>query len=310
MSFFTKENSIPLLQAARGLYASSAKGERTGAGIAGGLLGYQQGKSSQANSAKAAEQAKFDREYRQAQMAKIQAETDRFNNPLPKDRKIVKGADDFQYYADTGKRVLPNIVTPESSALDTGPFKDTKDQLGAFKSIRGEFDKTNASNKKRRDTFGTITDLVKVRGGWEGLQGADDTLLAKSFANMVLPNESVMGDDMDTINAQGGFKGLSRNVVAKLLNGDTLDPTERSLMYETMKSMHNSAVREYEENKVRAYPDVKRSGMGYGEIFQDHTVPYDSPMQDTTNLLIDPNSSDSTYDPEGAAKILRGWQLR
>jgi hypothetical protein len=82
MSFFTKENSIPLLQAARGLYASSAKGERTGAGIAGGLLGYQQGKSSQANSAKAAEQAKFDREYRQAQMEKIQAERDRVKNPL------------------------------------------------------------------------------------------------------------------------------------------------------------------------------------------------------------------------------------
>lgn len=36
--------------------------------------------------------------------------------PTATDRKIVKGADDFSYYADTGERVLPNVVAPPKSA--------------------------------------------------------------------------------------------------------------------------------------------------------------------------------------------------
>ena len=30
--------------------------------------------------------------------------------PEDKERKIIKGADGFQYYVDTGERVLPNVV--------------------------------------------------------------------------------------------------------------------------------------------------------------------------------------------------------
>jgi len=304
MSFFNDRSiNLPLLKAAAAMMESGDRGQSTATGISRGLLGYAGEQDAQKQRATAKEQADFDRKFRMSQQAKIDAETKRFNNPTVKDRRITKGADGFNYF-DDGTRAFPNVDV-QGGPLDTGPFENIKDQLGAFKSIRGEFDKTNASNKKRRDTFGTVTDLVRLRGGWDKLQGADDTLLAKSFANMVLPNESVMGDDMELINQQGGFAGLSKNMVAKLVNGDTLDPTERAIMYETMKSIHNSAVKGYEENKVRAYPDVKRSGMGYGEIFQDHAIPYDAPIP--ANLVIDPNSSDSTFDPNAVNASKSEW---
>ena len=84
MSFFDGTKAMPLLQAAKGLYASSARGGRTGEGIADGLLGYKRGQASQASAAQAAEQAKFERSYKQAQMEKIQAESSALG--IPKNR--------------------------------------------------------------------------------------------------------------------------------------------------------------------------------------------------------------------------------
>ena len=42
------------------------------------------------------------------------------NLPTPTERKIIKGADGFNYYADTGERVLPNVIGKEKG-LDKQP---------------------------------------------------------------------------------------------------------------------------------------------------------------------------------------------
>ena len=48
-----------------------------------------------------------------------------------KDRKIIKGIDGFNYYADTGERVLPNAVKPSSA------FKTERDQNDQLRFIEG-----------------------------------------------------------------------------------------------------------------------------------------------------------------------------
>ncbi len=60
------------------------------------------------------------------------AQLQQFLTPQEKERKIITGADGFQYYADTGERVLPGVKAPEKTykpSFETFVSKDGKDQV-------------------------------------------------------------------------------------------------------------------------------------------------------------------------------------
>ncbi len=60
------------------------------------------------------------------------AQLQKFLTPQEKERKIITGADGFQYYADTGERVLPGVKAPEKTykpSFETFVSKDGKDQV-------------------------------------------------------------------------------------------------------------------------------------------------------------------------------------
>ena len=53
--------------------------------------------------------------FKQLQMQKMQMEIDKMQNPqIAADRKILKGADGFNYFQDNGDRVLPRVQVPEA----------------------------------------------------------------------------------------------------------------------------------------------------------------------------------------------------
>lgn len=53
--------------------------------------------------------------FKQLQMQKMQMEIDKMQNPqIAADRKILKGADGFNYFQDNGDRVLPGVQVPEA----------------------------------------------------------------------------------------------------------------------------------------------------------------------------------------------------
>lgn len=56
---------------------------------------------------------------RAMELEKAQLELDALRNPEPKPREIIKGADGYQYYADTRERVLPNVTAaPQVPLVD------------------------------------------------------------------------------------------------------------------------------------------------------------------------------------------------
>lgn len=56
---------------------------------------------------------------RQMQLEKGRLELEALRNPPAPERKIIKGADGFQYYQDDGSRVLPDVQLPEKPKFST-----------------------------------------------------------------------------------------------------------------------------------------------------------------------------------------------
>ena len=77
------------------------------------------------------------------------------NLPTPTERKIIKGADGFNYYADTGERVLPNVIGKEKG-LDKQPtsveefqFAQENPEFAEFlKSKKGPLVNIDSSNRQ------------------------------------------------------------------------------------------------------------------------------------------------------------------
>lgn len=88
------------MQMAAGLLAAP-RDQRFSQSLGQGLQAYQQGLLAQQDAA-------MQNQLRNLQMQKLQAEIGQIG--APGERKIIKGADGFQYYADTGERVLPGVT--------------------------------------------------------------------------------------------------------------------------------------------------------------------------------------------------------
>ena len=98
-------------------------------------------------------------------------------------RKTIKGADGFQYYQDTGERVLPNVTAKEST---TGTALNQADRI-IFNSMKDEFGEVEGANKfanwkqKQRESearagtdFGSVkpSDVAKISNDWRSETGS------------------------------------------------------------------------------------------------------------------------------------------
>ena len=103
--------------------------------------------------------------------------------PEDKERKIIQGADGFQYYVDTGERVLPNVVQEKKqSSKSVRPLTDNQKlglDLNVNDNVTGTFD--GAGNlidykvsSKSDDRMAKIGKAVKD----SNLQEADEALRA------------------------------------------------------------------------------------------------------------------------------------
>ena len=70
--------------------------------------------------------------------------------PEDKERKIIKGADGFQYYADDGSRVLPNVVQEKKEDNE----RETKNPIEKKQKVSRNSPCTCGSGKKYKHCCG------------------------------------------------------------------------------------------------------------------------------------------------------------
>ena len=190
----------------------------------------------------------------------------------PPERKIIKGADGYNYYQDSGERVLPNIQVPQDRKtakdindhlryLDSGervfpsvskmPGQEDKAAIAktAFSNadkLRDEFNKGSGAFIKARDAYGPVLASAKDPSP------AGDLAMIFNYMKVLDPGSVVRESEFATAAASGAFGERIKASVNRVLSGQRLSDDMRTdfvnragMLYQEQESLHEQLREQY-----------------------------------------------------------------
>lgn len=127
--------------------------------------------------------------------------------PTAKDRRIVKGVDERQYYADTEELVLPNIK----------PVQDSSDNFANRDKVRDDYLKSSGEFVKVRDAY----DRILSTGAKES-SPAGDLALIFNYMKMLDPGSVVRESEFANAAASGSFGQRVKAAYERYASGERL----------------------------------------------------------------------------------------
>ena len=201
------------------------------------------------------------------------------------ERKIVKGADGYNYYADTGKRVLPGVEKEDSKEYKSvkdaagylryteGPQKgervfpevvvekrpDIKDEA----SLRKEFNEQSKYFKGIGQSFGKVLGTDPTAAG--------DVSLIFAYMKMLDPGSVVREGEQATAAQAAGVPSRVINLYNRVLTGEKLTPDQRADFRKQAQNIYDLALSDQSEIVSRYTSIAKDKGMKPETIIFDYT---------------------------------------
>lgn len=189
----------------------------------------------------------------------------------------------YEQFGMSGLLGLQKAQIDAQSKTQFGGFKDLNEFLKAKDNIRNRANTQLAPHRESLRKYNQATNIINQRGGFDKLGGADDTLLIKAFASMMLPGEAVMEGDIGAIINQDGIPGWLKSFVQKVQGEGQLAPPERAKIYRTMTDLAEQANKEYGDVRGLFDVDIQQGGFNPKAIFTPR-IPY-NPYAIPQNLL-------------------------
>jgi len=206
-----------------------------------------------------------------------------------KDRRIVKGADGYNYYADTGERVLPGVVQDIDKPKEydmkqdvagywrytEGPQKrervfpdvekpEEKPDIKDESSLRKEF---NAESKTFKDISGSY---AKVLG--TDPTAAGDVSLIFQYMKMLDPGSVVReGEQATAAEARGVPEGIL-SLYNRLVTGERLTAPQREDFRNQAQNIYYNALEDQSLNVIRYTGIAEDKGFKPSNIVFDYSV--------------------------------------
>jgi hypothetical protein len=83
--------------------------------------------------------------------------------------------------------------------------------------------------------------------GFEGMNLTDDTIMVKSLAKLLLPNEAVMEGDISALSTMTGIPAVMKSLAAKIGMGKPLEVHERQQLYDQLFQLGQQRGQEYQQ---------------------------------------------------------------
>ena len=231
----------------------------------------------------------------------------------PKERRIIKGADGQNYYADTGDAVLGGVdAKPEERKIvnvggvpyyaDTqAPVIEglTADQAASFKdeqSMRKEWNALTKDFRAVRDAY------TKVIGSAENASAAGDMALIFNYMKMLDPGSVVREGEFATAQNATGVPERIRNTYNSIKNGERLNPAQRQDFMATAGQVFEGQNELYERD-LGKYRDIARE-YGFNPEAAVPSLPIiRQPSAGGGQLMIDPQTGQKWLEmPDGSFK--------
>jgi hypothetical protein len=175
-----------------------------------------------------------------------------------KERRIIKGADDFQRYVDTGKKVFP----------DVSKKPDVKDSFGNEDKLRDDYIKSSNEFIDVRNSFDRILSVTNKEP-----TAAGDLSLIFNYMKMLDPGSTVREGEFATAKNSAGVDDRLRALYNGMVEGERLAPNTRAdfvnqafNLYEGQQSIQEMNM-DYWKNLAKEY-DFKES-----RIVQNYGAP-------------------------------------
>ncbi len=161
-----------------------------------------------------------------ANLAYIKAQTEALRNPTAKNRKIVKGADGRNYYADTQQPVLPGV----SPSLNPEKLTDYE-----FK-LRKEYNDQSKEFIKQSHAYNRVVKSA------QDPSGAGDLALIFNYMKILDPGSTVREGEFATAQNTGGMDDKIVSLYNQLVRGERLSHKQRADFVDRSGRLYQGAV--------------------------------------------------------------------
>jgi hypothetical protein len=168
----------------------------------------------------------------------------------PKERRIVEGADGFQYFADTGERVLPGVEKEKDKS-------DIKDEA----SLRKEFNQESKYFKGIAQSFGKVLATDPTAAG--------DVSLIFAYMKMLDPGSVVREGEQATAQNAAGVPARVINLYNRVVTGERLLPDQRADFRKQAQNIYDLALDDQTLVVARYQGIAESKGMKPDEIVFD-----------------------------------------
>lgn len=199
------------------------------------------------------------------------------------ERKIVKGADGYNYYAGTGQRVLPNVVKEDSPDYKTikdaagflryleGPQKgervfpevviEQKPDIKDEASLRKEFNNESKNFKSIAQSYGKVLATDPTAAG--------DVSLIFAYMKMLDPGSVVREGEQATAANAAGVPARISNLYNRVLTGEKLVPEQRVDFRKQAQNIYDLELQNQSFNIARYRNIAESKGFNPEEIVFD-----------------------------------------
>ena len=181
-----------------------------------------------------------------------------YMTPKKKERKIVKGADGFNYFADTGERVLPGV-----QAKPPTPEDPNKVKRGQTENLQKLF----TNNAIVKDFNTATTQYYKLLSSAKQKSAAGDMSMIFTYMKILDPTSVVREGEQATAKEAGAVPDKVLNFYNKAVTGQKLTATQRADFVSTGTKLYDVNLKQFDAFKGSFEPSLQEYNIDADKVF-------------------------------------------
>ena len=181
-----------------------------------------------------------------------------YMTPKKKERKIVKGADGFNYFADTGERVLPGVQAKPPTPEDPNKIK-----RGQTENLQKLF----TNNAIVKDFNTATTQYNKLLSSAKQKSAAGDMSMIFTYMKILDPTSVVREGEQATAKEAGAVPDKVLNFYNKAVTGQKLTSTQRADFVSTGTKLYDVNLKQFDAFKGSFEPSLQEYNIDADKVF-------------------------------------------
>jgi hypothetical protein len=161
--------------------------------------------------------------------------------------------------------------------------------------------------------FDNVQTTVRDKG-FSGMSITDDTVMVKSLAKLLLPDEAVMEGDITALATMGGLPAVVKSLAGKIGAGIELLPGERQQLYDQLHQLGQQKMQQYTSDRGDFEARAQKRGIDVNDVLNTAITADMADLNPPQPGTVSPELNaqlDAQYEAENPGifdQIVTGWE--